>query len=124
MEQNQQTTQTPEKPERKGSKIDNTEWGLAIGALLLIDIFQAVLDWMIIGLFVNSFIDIFVGMCWAFYLYIRGVKMDTKKGGAFIITLLLETFGIGLDSAPLWFIDGLITMSLDKADKKLPKLPI
>ncbi len=106
-----------------GSKISNTEWGLVIGALVIVDLVQFGLDSLLVGVFVNWLIDIAVGMALPFYFYLRGVKMDWKKGGALGLTFLLETLGIGwLDSLPLWSLDGVVTMVLDKGDRILKKV--
>ncbi len=106
-----------------GSKISNLEWGLVIGATAVVDVVQFVLDIFVIGAIVNRFIDIVVGMTLPFYFYIRGVKLDSKKvlgmAGAFGLEMVP-----GLDALPLWTLDVVYTMSMDKLDKKLPKLPI
>ena len=48
--------------EKKGSKISNTEWGLVIGALFVIDLIQIGLDLLAqVGVILNRFIDVFVG---------------------------------------------------------------
>ncbi len=112
-------TQQPQ----QGSRISNTEWGLVIGALATIDLTQFFLDVLLVGPFVNPFIDIVVGMALPFYLKIRGVKLDSKKIGGMIGAFFLELIP-GFDALPLWCLDGFMNMMLDKADKKLPKLPI
>ena len=113
----------PEQQPQQGSKISNTEWGLVIGALVIVDIAQFVLDMFVVGLIANRLIDFGVGMTLPFYLKIRGVKLDSKKIGGMIGSFLLEQIP-GLDALPLWSLDGIMNMILDKADKKLPKLPI
>lgn len=112
-----------EEQPQQGSKISNTEWGLVIGVLVVIDIVQFILDLYIIGILANRIIDFGVGMALPFYLKIRGVKLDSKKIGGMILAFLLEQIP-GLDALPLWSLDGVMNMMLDKADKKLPKLPI
>lgn len=117
----------PKPPEesrpRKGSRISNTEWGLVIGAAAIIDFIQFILDFFAVGIVVNRLIDIGVGMSLAFYFWMRGVSMDSKK----TLTLLGSFVGEeipGLDAAPLWTGDVVATMLWDKADKNLPNLPI
>lgn len=101
-----------------GSKISNTEWGLVIGALLAIDVFQFILDMFVIGVVANRFIDMGVGMILPFYLKIRGVKLDKKKIGGMVGAFFLEMVP-GLDALPLWSLDGVMNMVWDKADKKI-----
>ena len=112
-----------EEQPQQGSKISNFEWGLVIGSLAVVDIVQFVLDMFIIGLVANRLIDIVVGMALPLYLKLRGVKLDFKKVGGMLGAFILEQTP-GLDALPLWSLDGVMNMVWDKADKKLPKLPI
>jgi len=109
---------------RKGSKISSAEWWLVIGALAFVDLVQIVLDLFAgIGAVVNRFIDIVVGMALPLYCHIRGVNLDTKR----IVSMVASFFGEEIpvvDALPLWTLDGLLLMTWDKADKKLPSLPI
>ncbi len=103
-----------------GSKISNTEWGLVIGALLVVDGVQALLNFFAVGVLVNRFINIFVGMMIPLYLKLRGVKLDTKKIGSMIGGFGLEMIPV-FDFLPVWTAIGVRNMMLDKADKKLKK---
>jgi hypothetical protein len=100
-----------------GSKISNTEWGLVIGAALMVDIMQILLNLMLIGPLINGAIDVGVGATLAFYFRIRGVKMDSKKIWGMTGTFLLEFIPI-IDSLPLWCLDVVLTMVWDNRDKK------
>jgi hypothetical protein len=100
------------------SKISNTEWGLVIGAAVAIDIMQLILDIFAIGLIANRFIDIMIGISLPFYLKLRGVKTDWKKGGSMVVTFLLEFLGLGIDALPFWTGDVVLIMAFDRADKK------
>jgi hypothetical protein len=100
-----------------GSKISNTEWWLVISFLGLIDVIQIILDVLLIGVIANRVIDLVIGMALPFYMKIRGVKMDSKKIGGMIGTFIFEQIP-GLDALPLWSLDGVMNMMLDKADKK------
>lgn len=100
-----------------GSKISKTEWGLVIGAALMVDIFQLLLDLVLIGPFVNGAIDICMGAVLALYFKIRGVKMDSKKVWGMLGTFLLEMIPI-IDALPLWSLDVCMTMVWDSRDKK------
>ena len=107
-------------PPESGSKISNTEWGMAIGALLLIDAVEIGLDLLFdIGLFVNPFIDLLVNMAWPTYLYLRGVNLKSAK---MLFTLILgAVFQEIPDIDGLWAIEGIIVMSITKAEALIKK---
>src|SRR5882724_81900 len=107
---------------QKGSRISNTEWALVIGAAFAIDIIQIILDFFLIGEWINWLIDLFVGMSLGFYYNLRGVKLDAKKLITLITSLLIEETSLG--AAPCWGIDVCMTMAWDKADKNLAKIPV
>lgn len=100
------------------SKMSNFEWGLYIGVLLMIDFAQFVLDFFIVGVVVNRFIDIGVGMAKPLYLKTRGVSLDRKKIGGMVVTFILELFPV-VDALPLWTLDGILDFVLDRADRKI-----
>ncbi len=100
------------------SKISNVEWGLVIGALFGIDLIQIIIEWILIwigiGIAINWFIDIMVGLSFALYLHTRGERMtDPKRAFGLIGTFLLELIP-GIDELPLWGLDGIYAMSLAK----------
>jgi hypothetical protein len=68
-----------QKLQQSGSRIGNTEWGLVIGAAVVLDIGQWVLDILLIGVALNPLIDISVGMALPLYFHIRGVKLTPKR---------------------------------------------
>jgi len=103
-----------------GSKISNTEWGLVIGALLVIDGVQLLLDFLLIGPFFNGYIDLAVGMTFPIYMRLRGVTLDSKKVGGMVGTFLFEIIP-GFDALPLWCLDGALNCWLDNKDKKKRK---
>ncbi|PIR41939.1 MAG: hypothetical protein COV30_00965 [Candidatus Yanofskybacteria bacterium CG10_big_fil_rev_8_21_14_0_10_37_15] len=108
---------------KEESKISNTEWRLVIGALLMIGLIQIVLEWLIIGLFINPFIDIFVGMSLALYLQLRGQSMASPKR---LFGLLGTFFGEMMPvvaELPLWTLDGIFNMMISKSDKILGQIP-
>ena len=107
--------------EKSGSKISNVEWGLVIGALFTIDGTQIVLDLLVIGSLINRFIDIFVGMSLAFYLYLRN-QLDWKAMLALIVTFFAEEIP-GVDVLPFWGADGLYYMWKAKKDILLNQIP-
>ena len=99
-----------------GPKISNVEWGLVIGALFMVDIVQIVLDLLAqIGVILNRFIDIVVGMALAFYLQMRGQSMANPKRLMGIIgTFVLEEIP-DVDALPFWFLDGIYNMLIAKS---------
>jgi hypothetical protein len=102
--------------EENKSKISNVEWGLVFGGAVMIDIMQALLEWVTMGFssIINPFIDGFVGMSFALYLQIRGEKLnDPKRAFGLLSTFLLEMIP-GLDEAPLWSIYVIYAMLLSK----------
>lgn len=99
------------------SRISNTEWGLINGLLIMVDIVQTILDFFVLGLLANRFIDIFIGMALPLYLKMRGVDLDKKKVWSMIGAFFFEMIPV-VDALPLWSLDGFIMMGLDKADKK------
>ncbi len=105
------------------SKISNTEWGMVIGALAIIDIIQLLLDLVVIGVVVNYAIEIVVGMALPFYLHMRGEKMsDPKRLAAFAVTFGLEFFIPFVDGFPFWTADGIYNFVLaKKRDKEAEK---
>jgi hypothetical protein len=108
--------------EKKGSgdslKINNTEWGMAIGALLLIDCLELGLDLLFgIGVFANPFIDILVNLLWPTYLHLRGVNLKSTKMLATLFTGGLLQFIPGFDG--FWAIEGFVVMLTSKTEEKI-----
>jgi hypothetical protein len=101
-----------------GSKISNMEWGLLIGVGITIDVLQFILNILVGGLIMNRFITAFVSMCLAFYYFLRGVRMDSKKTLGLIGSFILEEVPV-VDSLPGITGNIVMTMLWDKADKKL-----
>jgi len=89
----------------------------------MIGLIQIVLEWLIIGLFINPFIDIFVGMSLALYLQLRGQSMASPKR---LFGLLGTFFGEMMPvvaELPLWTLDGIFNMMISKSDKILGQIP-
>ena len=113
-----------QKPKPAGSKISNVEWGLVIGAVVVVDAIQLFLNAFAIGILVNRFIDIVVGMALALYFWAREVKMNAKKVLSLIASFVGEEIPV-LDTLPLWTLDVILIMSWDKAEGKIEKaMPI
>ena len=105
------------------SKISNVEWGLVIGALLTIDLVQLLLEWLVIGLVLNPFIDIFVGMSFALYLQLRGQSLANPKRLLGLIGSFVGELIPVVDELPLWGLDGIFNMLISKSDKILAQVP-
>lgn len=107
-------------PEKK-SKISNMEWGLLFGAFLMLDIFQIFLEWAVIGLFLNPFIDVFMIPVLPLYLKMRGESIDSKRIGGFVVTFLIKLIP-GLDELPLWCLDVAYQFSLSRSKSVIDKI--
>ena len=105
------------------SKISNIEWGLVIGALLTVDLGQIVLEWLVIGLILNPFIDIFVGMSLALYLQLRGQSLASPKRLFGLIGTFVGELIPVVDELPLWCLDGIFNMVISKSDTIMSKIP-
>ena len=105
------------------SKVSNTEWGLVIGALFTIDLVQVLLEWLVVGLFINPFVDIFVGMSLALYLQLRGQSLANPKRLFVLIGSFLGEMVPGVDELPLWGLDGIFNMVISKSNKILEAVP-
>jgi hypothetical protein len=96
---------------------------LFIGALIVIDIAQIILEWLVIGLAINPFIDAFVGMSIPFYLYMRGEDMADKKRILGLVGSIVGELIPGVDEFPLWTLYGIYLFSLSRSDEILGKIP-
>ncbi|MBI2476334.1 MAG: hypothetical protein HYV67_03770 [Candidatus Taylorbacteria bacterium] len=105
---------------KDGPDISNTEWGMVISLLFIVDGIQIGLDLLFqIGVIVNRFIDVVVGFAWPTYLYLRGVNLKSVKVvGSILLTFFLEEIP-DVDALPLWGADGLFVLSVTKAEEKI-----
>ena len=103
----------------KGRKtIGYTEWGLFLGALLLIDLVQTGLELLYgVGLFIGPFIDFIVGCALLLYCKLRGITLSKERlmsiGAAFLF-----------NATPLqggWIVDGLYIMGSVKAQEAVDR---
>jgi hypothetical protein len=113
---------------KKESKISYIEWGLVIGALLTIDIGQIGLEWALgwlagAGVFMNSIIDIFVGMSLSLYLQLRGQSMVNPKRLFSMIGVFGFEFISPFEEIPMWFLEGIFLMIIANSDKILAQVP-
>lgn len=112
----------PEELKKKGKhKIKNFEWGLLITAAAIVDIIEIILTFFAVGLVINTFIDVVMGIIVPVYFYLRGIKMTHKKVVNMIGTFVAELIPV-VNAFPLWTIDIIRIMMLDKAEEKLEKL--
>jgi len=91
------------------SKVSSIEYGLIIGALVLVDLLQIGLDFFVIGIAINRYLDMFVGATFLLFLFLRGEMKNsqtrTRLLTAFFATFIVEEIPI-LDIAPAWTFDG------------------
>ncbi|HEY4498726.1 MAG TPA: hypothetical protein VJH94_01545, partial [Candidatus Paceibacterota bacterium] len=107
------------------SGISIFEWCLAVGAVLVVDVIQfliELLDLTIVGaivpLVVNRFIDVVVGLALGFYYKLRGIDLDTKRILTFMGAVLGEFMPVA-DALPLWTADVILMMSMDIGERQL-----
>ena len=101
-------------------QISNVEWGLVAGAGFTVDLVQWGLLLIGIGFFIDEFIEIFMALSLALYLWMRG-QMGVKQA----IGLIVGWFGeAGSDGAiPLWGLEIIYQMIISKSDKILEQVP-
>lgn len=103
----------------KTQEISYVEWGLVIGVLFTVDAVQILLDLLLVGAAANRFIDIFVGLAFAFYLLMRG-QIDMQRFFALLISFVGEEIPV-VDALPFWGADGIYSMMKGKAKEKAEK---
>lgn len=103
------------------SKMNNTEWGLVIGALFFLDTIQLVLTYVfLIGFGINEFLDAFVAWTLALYLYLRGA-IDRNRLIVLIGGWIAEA---GTDGGiPLWGLVGVALYFMSKGEKIIEQVP-
>jgi hypothetical protein len=88
-------------------RISNREWWAVVWILGCIDLAQFVLDFFAVGLVVDTFVDVVVGMGFGLYLQMKGQSLATpKRLFAFLGALGLEFIPV-INAFPLWVLDGL-----------------
>ncbi len=102
------------------SKISNTEWGLVIGALLVVDIVNILIEWASSwwgpGLVIIPLIDLFTGMSFALYLQLRGQSLaNPKRLMGLLVTFVGEVVPV-VDELPFWCLDGVYNFFLAKGE--------
>ncbi len=90
------------------------EWWMLLGLTAFTDVAQIILDAFEIGIAANRYIDIIYAMCVPFYLAMRGVEMDMKTLGIFVVSFIAEEVPL-LDAAPFWTYDIWQIRKWDKA---------
>ncbi len=105
------------------SKISNIEWGLLVGVALTIDAIQILLEWMIIGFFINPFIDIFVTLSFGLFFHLKGESLaNPKRLLAILGTFIGELIPV-VAELPLWSLYVVYMWSMSKSDKILKNIP-
>ncbi len=99
------------------SKISNTTAGFMISVGIAIDITQALLDALGIGVVLNEILDIVIGLGFYFWFKIHGVDMmSSKKGLSLFGGWLLETLSVG--ALPIWTADIILIIYLTRAEER------
>lgn len=104
-------------------RLTKTKWRMLVGLAVVIDLLQIILDFFAIGLAVNRFIDITVGVALPFFLRTQGVKLaNPKRLLALLATFIGEMIPV-VDTLPLWTLDVWFTWSTVKTEEALAKVP-
>ncbi len=112
------------KKKGSGSKISNTEWGMVISALFIIDGIQFSLDWVgipwiaTVGMIANRFISFVTSLAWPTYLYLRGVSLSAPRAMSIIVAFFFEEIP-DVDALPFWGLDGIVMCASVKAEEKI-----
>ncbi len=113
-----------EKKEKK-ERISSIEAMLMIGVALVIDLVQAFLEFILVGIVLNPFISIFAALTFWFWFHAKGVSfMSGKKIATSSVSALIEIFPI-LGGLPALTVGVLAMVSIVKTEDKLGiKLPL
>jgi hypothetical protein len=96
---------------------------MLVGLFVIIDIIQIILDFFAIGLVINRFIDVAIGVGLPLFLRTQGVKLANPKRLLAMIGAFVGEMIPGVDALPLWTADILFTWSTVKAEEALAKVP-
>ena len=106
---------------QKRTRISNTTGFFMIMAAGFMDGLQILLEWAIIGLFINWFIDICVWGLFFLWFKSEGVNlMNFKKGLVFNGLAFLEIIPV-VGELPLWILDISIMIAMVKIEDKVVK---
>jgi hypothetical protein len=104
-------------------RLTKTRWKILIGLFVIIDIIQIILNGFAIGLVVNRYLNIAIGVALPLFFQTQGVSMVNKKR----FLGMLGAFGIEMipfaDLLPVWTADIVFTWSTVKAEEALAKVP-
>ncbi len=106
----------------KKSKISNIEWGLVIGAAVIIDLIQLGLDVILVGFVANELIDPFTAMSVLFYFYWRDVPLSTDRVISIVAAFAGDAASDGV--VPLWTGDILYIFGSVKVAELADKMGI
>ena len=106
-------------PAGNRDEISGAEWGMVIGALVVVDALQFGLDFLYgLGEILNPFIDIATGLSFSSYLYFRGVKMNARAILSLSGVFLGEMIPVA-NNLPFWSAEGALIMAWEKGAKKI-----
>lgn len=99
------------------SKISKGTAMFMVSVCVALDITQALLDFVAIGVVLNHLLDIVIGLGFYVWFKIHGVDMASKKKGTALIGgFLLETFSVG--ALPLWTLDIILIIYLTRSEER------
>ncbi len=85
---------------------------------VFLDLTQFFLDWLLVGLVINPFIDLGIGFILPIYLRRQGVKSDWKRYATWIGGGLIELLSDNL--LPIgWTLEMILNMIFDNLDKRI-----
>lgn len=106
---------------QKRTRISNATGFFMMMAAGFMDGLQILLEWAIIGLFINWFIDICVWGLFFLWFKSKGVNlMNFKKGLVFNGLAFLEIIPV-VGELPLWILDISIMIAMVKIEDKVAK---
>lgn len=109
-------TDSPTRNDRP--KIGNAMAFFMLAAAGSIDLIQIVLEWIVVGFFINWAIDIGAWVLFFLWFKSRGVSfMNIKKAGVFTGLAFLEIIPV-VDELPLWVLDILLMIAIVKVENK------
>lgn len=103
---------------QKRTRISNATGFFMMMVAGFIDGMQILLEWIIVGFFINWFIDICVWVLFFLWFKKNGVNLMNLKNGLIFNGLAFLEIIPGVDELPLWILDiGIMTAKVKIEDK-------
>ena len=104
-------------------RLTKTRWRILVGLTIVVDILQIVLDFFAVGVAINRFIDIAIGVALPLFFQTQGVSMANPKRILGVLAAFIGEMIPVVDALPLWTLDVLFTWSTVKAEEAIGKVP-